>query len=179
MLAAATALLLGFLQGCGPEPGGEPARNKMPELTNLSNGFEGGGSGFRASKTKDRNEYGLTTVNADMDIMGEREPCVVVSLPSAGMDSVAFILVKTYGVLASPLINEWSKRDRRGVVLDLRENAGSSARSSKTEYMLKSGTGIDIPVVIMWDQRSASRAASYTQTLEHFSGINLQPLSSN
>ena len=179
MLTLAIALLAFFLQGCGPEQGGAPARKKVPELTDLSNEFEGNGYEFQTTKTNNINQYGFTSTNANMNFMGEQQSCVVVSLRSAAMDSVAFNLVKTYGILASPLINEWSKRERKGLVFDLRENAGNEIGSSKAEYVLKSTSGIEVPIVFVWDRRSASRAVNYTQILENFSGIDVHLLSSN
>jgi hypothetical protein len=168
-----------LLQGCSGAPSGDPPRNKMPEFADMSNGFEGGGYSFQSRHTRNYSEFGLTLSNVDIGFMGTTEPCVSIALPSAADDSVAFSLVHTYGRFALPLLNEWSKRDRDGVVLDLREQPETNVVPHKTEYLVNCGNNRDIPVVFLWDQFSSQRAAAYAQLFDQLSGIGYRKLSSN
>lgn len=177
IVGLAFAILL--LQGCSGAPSGDPPRNKMPEFADMSNGFEGGGYSFQSRRTRDYSEFGLTLTNVDIGFMGTLESCVSVALPSASDDSVAFNLVHTYGRFALPMLSEWSKRERNGVVLDLREQSQTGVVPHKTEYLVSCGNNRDIPVIFLWDAFSAQRAAAYTQLLDQLSGIGYRKLSSN
>lgn len=168
-----------LMAGCSGTPGAEPQRNKMPEFADLSNGFEGEGYGFQNKSANSYKQFGLTVNDVDVSFMGIRESCVSISLPSAADDSVAFNLVHTYGRFAFPLFNEWSKRERNGVVLDLREQYETGAAPHKAEYLVTCGNNVDIPVIFLWDQSSAQRASGYVRLLDQVMGLNYRRLSSN
>lgn len=174
-------LLLGcmLLESCSGIPGREQQRNKMPEFNDLSNGFEGSGYSFQGSHINNHKEFGLTLSNVDIGFMGTRQSFISVALPSTADDSVAFNLVNTYGRFALPLLNDWAKRERNGVVLDLREPQQIDARPEKTEFVINVANEGNIPLIFLWSQSSAYRAKAYMKLLDQVTGISYRRLPSN
>lgn len=150
----AILLLSGILQACS----GRPARKKMPDLTDLSLALEGIASDSKAAT----DEWPFYT--SDTLILEGRQTAnfLAVTLPFPTRDSVLWEMVKSWSVLSGPLLSEWAKMGKDGVLIDLRTHAGASVE--RADYILESHpqASHSIPIVLLWDAGSRNRAAYFT-----------------
>jgi hypothetical protein len=144
-------LMVSVLTGCAAGTK-KPERNKMPELNSFQDfddqGFAATGAGI---------EYGLTTTSLTLETQDGMQSFVRIPLPDASTDSVTIKLVNTMKPFALPLLSAWSAEQKSGVMLDLSSHKGGVTH--RTNYVLAVSGGPHIPIMILWDQGSAYRAA--------------------
>ncbi|QJB32713.1 hypothetical protein HF329_15850 [Chitinophaga oryzae] len=83
---------------------------------------------------------------------------MALSLPDATADQEAVTLVDRYQLLAPMLIHQWASR-RTGIVIDLRNNGDDAQQAA---YRVQASTDV-FPVILVWDDSTASRADRYMQ----------------
>lgn len=83
---------------------------------------------------------------------------LALSLPDVSADQQANELINRYQLLAPALIHQWAPR-HTGIVIDLRNNGG---HAQKATYQVQAATAV-FPVVLVWDDSTASRADRYIQ----------------
>ena len=91
-----------------------------------------------------------------------------VALPDPAYDSVAMGLIASYEPFAVPLLTEWAKQEGKGVVVDLRSRRDGGLRA---DYTIDRPGAFSIPVIFLWDQASAGRAASFIEVLQTMPSI--------
>lgn len=163
---SAFLLISSFLYSCTQVP----QRKKMPGYLQ-SQSFED----EDPFQTGNRyNIAGLELTAAPVDIVsgGRMEKYISIPLPDASYDAMVTNLFQSYKLLAVPLLTEWAKQGRNGVVLDLRSNTAQSG--SQTGYSLQKGSDFSIPVIFIWDAGSASRATSLMQLAQDIPGVDFR-----
>jgi hypothetical protein len=144
------------LTGCVPGTSTSP-RKKMPEF-NESQLQEGPMPfNYRGNIATGNSDFRFVTNNVDMEIDGNMQHFVSVALPDANNDPLAISLLESFKPLALPLLTAWAQQQRNGVVIDLSSHA--SFNTNRTNYAIKKNNDFSIPVVIVWDEASASRVA--------------------
>lgn len=147
-------LLMLMLYSCMPGAG-VPARKKWPEL----NGFQGA---FQTGYTDMMMGNGMATL-------------FTISLPGAGDDSAIMNLVNTYRPFAVHLLTQWAQQQHKGVLIDLRANAGQDLH--RADYLVQREGAFSIPVVFLWDGFTAGRAAAYMNLLHISPAVNVNQVS--
>jgi hypothetical protein len=89
---------------------------------------------------------------------GNTAKFIALSLPDITDDQQVNDLVNRYRLLAPALIRQWAARET-GIVIDLRNHGG---RPQSVAYQVQA-TPAPFPVVLMWDDSTASRADRYMQ----------------
>lgn len=102
--------------------------------------------------------FPFSPVYFEWQMNGSAAKFIALSLPDAAADQQANALIDRYQLLARPLIQQWASR-RTGIVIDLRNNGGPA---QKATYQAQATTHV-FPVVLVWDNGSASRADRYMQ----------------
>jgi len=161
-------LLMLMLYSCMPGAGA-PARKKWPEL----NGFQGAGG----LTTQVTSEMGLPfqTGYTDMMMGNGMATLFTISLPGAGDDSAIMNLVNTYRPFAVHLLTQWAQQQNKGVLIDLRANAGQDLH--RADYLVQREGAFSIPVVFLWDGFTAGRAAAYMNLLHVSPAVNVNQVS--
>lgn len=123
----------------------------------------------------------LTPVKASSDVLfyysdttlliqGLRRNLAVISFADPDKDSTIRSLVFAGQSLTSYWLAELRRDNKTGVVIDLRQDEYSP--SIRKDYLIDPAGQEKMPVVFLWDKRSAARAATFTQLFEQFPGIN-------
>jgi hypothetical protein len=160
-------LFAGFFQtGC--MPGVSPERKKMPGYLQYD-AFESNYP-FSSKLESMQGGLGFATEEVDLSGNGKNQHCIAVPLPDASFDAMVISMFESYKMFAIPLLTEWGKQNRNGVILDLRANREQTG--SRSDYMLEKSGEFSIPVMLIWDEASANRAHTFTQMLQNLSGIN-------
>jgi hypothetical protein len=96
-----------------------------------------------------------------------------IAMPDPQYDSLAMGLVQNYEPLAGSLMYEWSKQDRKGILIDLRgQTEGQNGRADfRIEKVLPGDIRITIPVVFLWDDQSLYRAYYFMHALQSLQAI--------
>jgi len=131
---------------------GRPARKKLPDFTSLQ-----GWEDLPLAKTE--KQFFFTSDTTIME--GSRlVNFLSISLPDPMYDSLAISMATSYKPLAATLIEQWSKKEKKGVLIDLRNKAGNDDRRANflVKKNLPDNANINIPVVLIWDRASAYRA---------------------
>ena len=175
VLIVVPLIAMGFYS-CSPGGDSLPARKKMPEFAS-NDGFEGavpfsGNSNATAAST-----FAFKTGNIDLDVDGHNQNLVVVAMPDASTDSVALSLVNSVKPFALPMLSGWAKQQGRGVLIDLSSHNGEEAY--RADYVLQKPDDFSIPVVLMWDNASASRVVLLKEVLDDVPSISLSCTSGN
>lgn len=166
-------LFAGMLHGCGP---GRLPRKKMPEFAGID-GLEGR---YAPNAPGD-----LLFALRDTSLLsgGTRFSFLVVSLPDPAGDSMAMDLVNSYKPFALPLLTDWAGQGKpghreKGVLIDLREEAGDAERTDRAatavhraEYILERPGAFSISLILVWDPPAAGRAAWCLETLQSLSAF--------
>ena len=128
--------------GCAGAGPGRPERKKMPDLT----------------------DFPFHTGVIDIGTAS----FISVALPDPAYDSAAMGLISSYEPFAVPLLTEWAKQEGKGVVVDLRSRPDGGMRA---DYTIDRSGAFSIPVIFLWDQASAGRAAAYINVLQSLSSV--------
>ena len=144
-------LAVGIFFGCAGAGPGRPERKKMPDLTDWALGASPADFPFHT---------GVIDIGTASFIS--------VALPDPAYDSAAMGLISSYEPFALPLLTEWAKQERKGVVVDLRSRPDGGMRA---DYTVDRSGAFSIPVIFLWDQASAGRAAAYINVLQSLSSV--------
>jgi hypothetical protein len=86
-------------------------------------------------------------------------------------DSALVSLLNTYRPIAIPMLTQWAKEQQGGIVVDLR--ASESEVPQSASYLIQRENAFTIPVELIWDSRSASRAAYFLQLANDYKEVNI------
>jgi len=95
----------------------------------------------------------------------------LVQLADPANDSATINLINTYRPIAIPFLAEWAKENRGGVTIDLRAAEGGNRLYA--HYLLQKEGYFNIPVELIWDSQSASRAARFLEFANGCSEVNI------
>lgn len=164
---AAALLLSSAFVACG---GGAalPERKKFPMFTDT--GLAGDIPLYAFATQDSKSGMPFATGYVDLSTEGSSTSYYSIALPDNSYDSLALSLVNNYKPLALPLISQWIKQSGgTGFMLDLRSSSNSGNRVDYTVNV----SGITVPVVLLWDNRSASRAETFVKLLQQTSGVSI------
>lgn len=152
--------LLSIIIGCSPTGAPKP-RKKFPEFSSFGE-FNSSLSFSRPSENYD----GLPFGGADLEFYsnGKFSSYVYIPMGDAESDSLVINLINTYKPFAIPMLSEWNKQNKKGVLIDFRPRPGSSYSSS--EFNLESSGSFSFPVVFIYDGNSALRASAFMGTMK-------------
>ncbi|MES1250203.1 MAG: hypothetical protein ABUL46_05930 [Chitinophaga rupis] len=100
---------------------------------------------------------GDTSIMAD----GRISNFLSISMPYPAYDSLAWGTVKAYEPFAASFLMQWNQLGKDGILIDLRNNAGSATHRADFQLGARGSALLPIPLVFLWDAGSAYRAASF------------------
>jgi len=151
-------LAVGIFCGCAGGGPNKPERKKMPDLASWG----------PATGTAD---FPFHTGDIDIQSGSGTVSFLEVALPDPAYDSVAMGLIASYEPFAVPLLTEWAKQAGKCVVIDLRSRPDGSLRA---DYTIDRPGAFSIPVIFLWDQASAGRAAAFIEVLQTLPSVRCQ-----
>ncbi|SKA29484.1 hypothetical protein SAMN04488128_103126 [Chitinophaga eiseniae] len=98
-----------------------------------------------------------------------------VHLADPANDEALVNLLNTYRPLAIPMLTKLAKEQRGGIVIDLR--ADESMEPLSAAYLIRKDNVFSIPVQLVWDGRSASRAAYFLKLANGYKEVNITRIS--
>lgn len=115
--------------------------------------------------------YLFYSTDTSILVDGLRHDFLVLAIPDPSRDSVIGSLIESGQSLAPFLLTQLHQLNKAGVVIDLRVSINSPA--IRQDYAINSPTlkETNMPVIFLWDNQSAGRAAFYTQFLQQFPGV--------
>jgi hypothetical protein len=169
LLFSAAALLLTSCTG----PTSGPGRKKMPEFTEQGDDFSNMHL-FQSSPGLDMgsSRFGFSTSFTSVAFNGGAKDCAAVTVPES-LDQQAFALIGLYKPFAPTLIAQWSKQPNNGIVIDFSDGTDQK----RSDYMIESKGNPDVPVIVLWNDKSSKRLATYLAQLSDVPGISLKTLS--
>jgi len=96
---------------------------------------------------------------------------VYVPLPDASNDSAAISLLRSFRLMAIPMLNSWAKQQNQGVAIDLCPHNGTAKHRS--DFVLEKAGEFSIPIVVFWDQASSVRVDELRSLTDEIPGITL------
>ncbi|WP_316839335.1 hypothetical protein [Pedobacter gandavensis] len=163
---ALIALSISLLSACeGAEAPVE--RKKMPRFS---------GSGFHQEgefiSRKSYTSCGMTfeTDIVNMGTNSNSSQYLCIPLADAEADASAFALINMFRPFATIYLSQWSKMANKGVMLDLRSDRQQQGK--RVDYELQNENTFSIPVVLLWDAKSAIRVKAFEQLMANLPGIN-------
>ncbi|RAJ08747.1 hypothetical protein LX64_01401 [Chitinophaga skermanii] len=95
----------------------------------------------------------------------------LISLHDPAVDSLALAAAKLYEPLAGSAIAYLQQQGKEGVVADFRgiRNGGDK----KSHIQVRDVTGQTAPIIVLWDNLSAGRAAAYVEKLQAAPGLKI------
>jgi hypothetical protein len=165
---AAAILIAGALVSCGGMNAEPPERKKFPMFTDNGNAVD---IPLYSLATPDPGSgVPFATGSVDLSTGGAFSSYYSIALPDPGYDSLALSLVNNYKPLALSLLSQWAKQSTgAGFILDLRS---SSSNGSRKDYSVQFD-GSTVPVVLLWDGHSASRAETFLNSVQQIPGISI------
>ncbi|MEQ7799939.1 hypothetical protein ABDJ41_08995 [Pedobacter sp. ASV1-7] len=154
----------------GGAPGAE--RKKMPRFYDAQ---------FQQSKALNGKSYSSCGMISEVDLInldsyGNYGDYYSIALTDSEADESVFAMVRMFKPLASGYLADWSRKQNKGMILDLRSNQSGS--STREEYLLENGQQFSVPVVLVWNAASALRAQRFTALLNDLPGINSKRINS-
>jgi hypothetical protein len=148
----------------------KPERKKMPELSGYDGFYDGG-----LNPGADQGEAGFAAENITIETADGPQNFINIPLPDASTDSLAINLVNDVKPFALPLLNNWAREHKSGILLDLSKHHNGT--SNEGNFILRENGGFTIPVIIRWDQASAYRLAEVKALIQTMPAINLNFIS--
>ena len=105
-------------------------------------------------------------------IDGLRHDFLVLAIPDPARDSTIGTLIATGESLAPYLLNELHQLDKSGIIIDLRLSLATPTIRQDYQVTSTALKASNFPIVFLWDQSSASRAAFFTGYVRQFPGIS-------
>ncbi|MBB2148126.1 hypothetical protein [Pedobacter gandavensis] len=140
-------------------------RKRMPRFSNsgLDQEFAG-----RKAYTSCGMTFETDLVN--LGSAGNRSEYLCIPLADANADSSAFAVINMFKPFASIYLSQWAKMGNKGIMIDLRNDR--QQQGSRVDYHLTKEASFSIPVVLLWDVKSALRANEFKQVMNSLPGIN-------
>jgi hypothetical protein len=152
----------------------KPPRKTLPSLS-ITDEIEGAYTPFQKDYPESNDVYAFNTSNVDMVTGGTTQACISIPMSDAGSDSAIIHLLDTYKPFAIPLLSQWSKQGRNGVVLDFR-SANSKVlgdAGGRADYIMEKENSFSVPVIFLWDKTSESRALGYMTIFKAYTSESL------
>lgn len=166
---AVSIMLTALMYGCQADSK-KPERKKMPELAGYNGFYDGGlNPGYSQGET------GFFAENITLQTANGPQNFFSIPLPDASADSLAINLVNSVKPFALPLLNQWAREHKGGVLLDL--STHHHGASYQSNFNLRQEGGFSIPVIICWDKASAYRLAEVKALVQTMPAINLNFIS--
>ena len=169
----------GCLIGCLPGPGSptsRPARKKMLMGGLNPDGLE---QYQLASPTGSAGQEGAVPpppfylTDSIIELGAEKADFLVLRAPSAELDAL-LPLAKAYEPYLSGWLGQWPLMGRRGVAIDL---SASGRATHRTNYQLTyTAQRVEFPVILLWDDQSASRVALFDKLTKGLNTIRCETL---
>ena len=99
------------------------------------------------------------------------EQKVPIHLADPSNDAALVNLLNTYRPVAIPMLTKWAKEQHGSIVIDLR--ADESMEPLSASYLIQRDNAFSIPVQLVWDGRSASRAAYFLKLANGYKEVNI------
>jgi hypothetical protein len=128
-----------------------PERKKMPDYSFFTDSFD---KQFRVSRVE-------PFIIGDTTLNGGHFFCISVSNPSS--DSVGLEMLQTYQCLAKILYNAILKQGDVGVLINLCRDVDQQ----RTDFIVIRKNEFSLPVVLLWDNSSKSRAMEFINAVNH------------
>lgn len=165
---AAVVLLAGALVSCSAGPTAPPERKKFPMYTD--NGRAADIPLFSLATPDHKSGFPFATGSVDLSTDGGASSYYSLSLPDPDYDSLALSLVNNYKPLALSLLSQWAKQSNgKGFIVDLRNSANNGSRQ---DYSVEFA-GNTVPVVLLWDNHSSSRAETFLNSAQQIPGFSI------
>jgi hypothetical protein len=122
-----------------------------------------------------------TTINSN----GARTHFLSVIISNFANDSLLMNLVTSYEPIAVPMFEQWAKQNEKGILLDLRtgENNYSNKNISHSEFLIEKilpdDIHISIPIIFLWDNKSALRAENFMNALQDLPEVKCSFINTN
>lgn len=146
-------------------------RKKMPEFQDelLGSVTKGGSHSYSA--------LGLNFQTEEVNLFSgmNQQKFVSIPLPDASLDSSALAMINGLKPFAGILISQWANSRKNGVMIDLRATKGPERQQA--DYMLETPNATPVPVVLIWDRASASRAMAIHSVLTDLPSVRCRKLS--
>lgn len=164
-------LVAGAVSSCAPGGGGspasKPARKKMLNLNASDNGWDAFGmvpNGLQSVTTASNAYPQLPFALADTVISmgGDNADFYILRIPSSNMDFL-LPMAMSYEPWLAGWINAWPQLGRRGVAIDLSAGKATQCATLQVEAVAQH---ITIPLILLWDKDSESRATYLTKSIQ-------------
>ncbi|ATL49219.1 hypothetical protein COR50_19700 [Chitinophaga caeni] len=160
------ALFTGLLSSCGPS---KPERKKLPMYSEAAT-WEGpyGYRGIQATEPGNASTAAYFTY-ADTLVAGQRYAHLNMFNPE--LDSLALAAAKFYQPMATAAVQLLKQQGISGVVADFR--MPNSLGFKQSSFLATDLMGQTAPVIFLWNDASAARAAVFMQTLNTTQGLKV------
>lgn len=154
---------------------GRPARKELPPglsmLPEIGSTVTPYPSRWSSASSMSSN-YLFYSTDTSLLIDGMRHDFLVLAIPDPSRDSTIGSLIAAGESLAPYLLTQLHQLNKAGVVIDLRVSANTP--TIRQDYAVNSSNlkETNFPVIFLWDDQSAGRAAFYTQYLQQFPGVS-------
>lgn len=154
---------------------GRPARKELPPVLSMLPEIRSTVTPYpsRWSLTATpSNDYLFYCTDTSLLTDGIRRTFLVLAIPDPSRDTAIGAMITAGQSLAPYLLTQLQSLHKAGVVIDLR--VGDNTPTIREDYSVTSSTlnATNLPVIFLWDQGSANRAAFYTQYLEQFPNLS-------
>jgi hypothetical protein len=172
-------LLITFgYSACMPSnsPTSRPGRKKMLDMTAGSNGWEV--YGFARPENEELLQQATTPPlpfslsDTSLLLRGERSDFLLLRVPSAEFD-LLLPAAKPYESMLSAWLSSWPQLGRTGVVIDL--SLGKASHRTNLQIVCDAQR-ISLPLVLLWDDASATRVEYLKSFIQNLSSIHCENL---
>jgi len=98
-----------------------------------------------------------------------------IHLADPSNDEAVVNLLNTYRPVAIPMLAKLAKEQPGGIVIDLRSDESMEPLSAV--YVIQKEKAFSIPVQLLWDGRSATRAAYFLKLANGYKEVNITRIS--
>lgn len=119
-------------------------------------------------------EQSFYTSDTIINNNGKRTHFLSVIIANAVNDSLLIKMVNDYEPLAVPMFPQWASQDEKAILLDLRSEKNKSdniTNISKSYFLveknLPNDIHISIPIIFLWNNKSAIRADNFMNALQN------------
>lgn len=163
--------------GGGGSPTSKPARKKMLNMSSGDNGWDAfsmAPNGAQGATAGSISYPPLPFALADTVISmgGDNADFYILRIPSSNMDFL-LPMVMSYEPWLAGWINAWPQLGRQGIVIDLSAGKVTHRTTLKVEAVAQQ---INIPLVLLWDKDSESRAAYLTKSIQSLKTLRCENL---
>ncbi len=165
--SAAIVLCSIVFWGCNEKP----ARKKLPDFTEII--------GWEEMPLAKKTIEPFSICDTSLMQNGRPTDFFSIAMPDPSQDSAAINIVKSYEPFSGIFIHQWMKQKRKGILIDLRTQAGDCDRA---DFILKENAdtvNVSVPVIIIWDHPSDFRVDYLMKTIASFPEIKCNLISNS